>query len=195
MGDAQLIGYLLLGLLPAPAQAEAEGDDFTLPLAQLGNGGGEKLAVYIVLDGPHNGVRVSAQDVAEQQFVAVPVGVERFVQAHFAPLGRVFAEVHQDFVLYAAGRVGGQLDVLVRAVGVYRLDQADGPNGNEILYVDACVLKPAGNVDDQAEVALNEDLTGFLLPRVQAGQDFRFLLPGQRRGEGVAAADVLQLSG
>ncbi len=83
----------------------------------------------------------------------------------------------KDFVLYAAGRVGGQLDVLVRAVGVYRLDQADGPNGNEILYVDACVLKPAGNVDDQAEVALNEDLTGFLLPRVQAGQDFRFLLP------------------
>ena len=87
---------------------------------QLGDGGGKELPVYVILDGPHDGIGIGAQHVAEKELVAVPVGVEGFVQADLSPLGGVFPEIHEDLVLNAPGGVGGQLDVLVRPVGIGR---------------------------------------------------------------------------
>ncbi len=195
MRDPQPVGDLLLGLLPRAAQSEAKRDDLPLPVLQLGDGGRKELPVHVVLDGPHDGIGIGAQHVAEKELVAVPVGVEGFVQADLSPLGGVFPEIHEDLVLNAPGGVGGQLDVLVRPVGVDGLDEADGADGDQVLDVDARVLEASGDIDHQPEVPLDEDLPGVLVSGVQAGQDLGLLLPAQGRREGVAAADVLDLPG
>ena len=68
-----------------------------------------------------------------EELVAVPIGVERLVKGDLR-LGLVVApQVHEDLVFDAAGRVGGQLDLLRRVEGVDRLDQADGADGDQIF--------------------------------------------------------------
>ena len=63
---------------------------------------------------------------------------------------RGLAQIHQDLVLNAPGGVGGQLDAPGGLIGAHRLDQADGPNGDQVLNVDPRILKPPGNIDHQA---------------------------------------------
>ena len=98
--------------------------------------------------------------------------------------------MHQDFVLNAPGGVGSQLDIFGGLVGVHRFNQTNGPNGNQILNAHSGVFKPAGDVHHQTEVPFNELRLDRLIPLVQAGNELRFLVPAQGRGEGVAPADV-----
>ena len=101
------------------------------------------------------------------------------------------SDMHQDFVFNAPGSVGGQLDVLLPAVGTYRFDEANGSDGNEVLNVHPCVLKPAGDVDHQAEVALNEDALRLLFSRLHPDQVILLLCRGQRRRQHIAAPYVI----
>lgn len=63
----------------------------------------QHLAVGVVLQGADDLLPVRAEDVREQQFVAVVVRVQRLVEADFRLLRAVFAQVHEDLVLDAAG--------------------------------------------------------------------------------------------
>ena len=67
--------HLLLCQFLLPPQAEAHGDDIPLPLGQHPYGVAEQLAVCICLNGPQHHVPLRPQYVAEQQLLAVPVGV------------------------------------------------------------------------------------------------------------------------
>ena len=193
LGDAHAVGYLLLGQLLPASQAKPQGDDVLLPGRQPGYCLRQELAVHVGLDGPHDHVTVGAQHVGQQQLLAVPVGVQGLVKADLRALGGIFPQVHEDLIFDAAGGVGGQLDVLVGPKGVDGLDEADGADGDQVLDVDAGVLKPAGDVHHQPQVSLDEGLTGQQLPSLQAGDPLRLLLPGQRRRQRVAAADVHDL--
>ena len=193
LGDAHAVGYLLLGQLLPASQAKSQGDDVLLPGRQPGYCLRQELAVHVGLDGPHDHVAVGAQHVGQQQLLAVPVGVQGLVKADLRALGGIFPQVHEDLILDAAGGVGGQLDVLVGPKGVDGLDEADGADGDQVLDVDAGVLKAAGNVHHQPQIPLDEGLPHRQLASVQPGQQRRLLVPGQRRRQGVAAADIHDL--
>ena len=77
--------------------------------------------------------------------------------------------MHQDLVFDAPGGVGGQLDVLGGLIGAHRLDQADGADGDQVLDVDAGILKPPGDVHHQTQVVLDQHGPRPLVPRPQAG--------------------------
>src|SRR5690606_715113 len=112
------------------------------------HGQAQQVSVHLFLEAAVD-VALDADDVGEQQFVAVPVGVERLVKRYFRPGFRGPAQVHQDFVLDAARGVSGQLDVLGRVERVDRLDKADRADGNQVFHGDARVFKLAGDVDDE----------------------------------------------
>ena len=69
--------------------------------------------------------------------------------------------MHENFVFDAARGVGGELDVFACLKGADGLDEPDGADGNEILQIDARILKASGDVDDEAQVMLDELVAGF----------------------------------
>ena len=121
--------------------------------------------VDIVLHRAHDGIRVRAQNVREQQLVAVPIGVDRLVERDLRLLPRNLSDIHQDLVFDTARGVRRKLDVPVDAEGGYRLDKPDRPDGNEILHADSRVFKTPGQIHDQPQIALNERLFGTLASR------------------------------
>ena len=193
LGDAQPVCHLLLGQLSAAPQPKPHGDDVPFAGAQLCHRLRQHLAVCVRLDGTHDHVAVRTQHIAEQQLLAVPVGVQRLVEADLHAAAAVLPQVHEYLVFDAAGGVGGQLDILVGTKRVDGLDQPDGADGDQVLDVDAGVLKAAGNVHHQPQIPLDEGLPHRQLASVQPGQQRRLLVPGQRRRQGVAAADIHDL--
>ena len=102
--------------------------------------------------------------------------------------------MHEDLVFDAPGRIGGQLDVPVGVVGAHRLDEPDGADGDEVFDAHAGILEPAGDVHHQPEVVLDEGGTGLVAALcAKPSEKLRFLLPAERRGEGIRAADVHDL--
>ena len=146
--------------------------------------------VDVVLHGPHDDVAVGAEDVGEQQLVAVPVGVDRLVEGDLGLAARNFADVHQDLVLDAARGIGRELDVPVGAERADGLDQANRADGDEVLDVDAGVFKAPRDVDHETQIALDERLTRLFVTLGEAGDQRALLLGRQRRRENVAPADV-----
>ena len=58
------------------------------------------------------------------------------------------------------------------------LDEADGADGDEVLDVDARVLKPPGDVGHQAQIVLDEQIPGLVVPLLQAGDEGPLPPPG-----------------
>ena len=156
LADAHDIRHLLLRLFRAAAQPEAQAHDLLFPCGELGEGAGEHLPLDRLLDGAIHHVALRAEDIRKQQLVSVPVGVERLVKADLGLLRRGLAQVHEYLIFNAARGVGRELDVLVAAVGVHRLDEPDRTDGDEVFDVDAGIFKPARDVGDKPQVVLNE---------------------------------------
>ena len=100
--DAQQIRDLFLRRLARAADAKAQQDDLPVALAECLDGAQEHGALRVVLERAAHGVGVRAENVREQQLVAVPVGVERLVDAHLCFLRAALAQVHEDLVFNAA---------------------------------------------------------------------------------------------
>ena len=147
-------------------------------------------ALGVVLERAAHGVGVRAEDVREQQLVAVPVGVERLVNAHLCFLGAAFAQIHEDLVFDAARGVGRKLDVLVRLEGVDGLDEPDRADRDQVLDVDAGVFKPARDVHYQPQVVLDEQGSGVLAPGGECADGLLLGLTLERGGHGIAPTDV-----
>ena len=134
----QLVGHLPLGEGKAVAQAVPQLDHLALP---GGKGGGQKtvqllgtdFALQIVAD-----IVLRGQHIHKRQGVAVLVGFNRLVDGNVLGAFLAGAEEHQNFIFNASCRIGGKLDVLPRVVGVHRLNEADGANGDQVVLV-ACV--------------------------------------------------------
>ena len=102
LGDAQQVRDFFLRRLARAADAEAQQDDLPVALAECLDGAQEHGALRVVLERAAHGVGVRAENVREQQLVAVPVGVERLVDAHLCFLRAALAQVHEDLVFNAA---------------------------------------------------------------------------------------------
>ena len=193
LGDTEPVGHLLLRQLPAPAETEAHGDDLLFAPGELRHRVSQELAVDIRLDGAHDNVPLRPEHVAQQQLLAIPVGVERLVETDLRALGRVFTQVHEDLIFDAARGIRRELDVLVGAEGVDGLDEPDRADGDQILDVDAGVFKAARDVDDQPQVPFDERLARGGVGIGQPCDERGLLRARERLRQGVAAADVHDL--
>ena len=164
-GNAQPGRHLPLGLAAHAVQSVAAGEH--LPLA-----GGEfflqqavellhfHLAVQLVDE-----VVILAHHIHQGEGIAVLVDVDRVGDADILQGFSAAAEVHEDFILDAAGGVGGKFGALGVIKGGGCFDQAHGADGDQILLVRA-----AGSViffDDmghQAQVVLDQPVAGGLVP-------------------------------
>ena len=174
---------------------EAQAHDTPLPLRQPRKGLAQQLLLGVLLHGPHDDVAVRPEHVGQQQLVAVPVRVDRLVERDLGLLACDLADVHEDLILDAARGIGRQLDVPVRFECADGLDEADGPDGDQVLDVHAGVLEPARDVDHEPQIALDEPGPRGLVARGGLLQEGLLLLRGKRRRENVAAADVHELCG
>ena len=66
---------------------------------------------------------VAGKYIHQQKFIAVVVGVQRFVDAGILAAVGTFAQVHQNFVLDTSAGVSRQLDVFGGFKGVHSLDK------------------------------------------------------------------------
>ena len=181
-----------MGQLLSALQAIAQQHDLPLPARQLLQGLAQNAQVHIVFQRPGDLVGVGAQDVGQQQLVAVAVQIDGLIQGDFRLHAGYLADVHQDFVFDAPGGIGGQADVLIQPVGADGFDEPDGSNGNQILQAGGHVLKPPGDVDHQPQIVLHQQLPGLFIPLLQGCQGFLLLLPLQGRGQNVASSDVIE---
>ena len=136
-------------------------------------------------------VLVAAQHVREQELIAVAVRVQGLVDAGFLAAVAAFAQIHQNLVFDAAAGIGGKLDVFGGGEGVHRLDQANGADGDDILYRDAAALELAGNVDHQAQVMGDQDIAAALPALFQPLEHELFFGRGKGRGQGVGPVDII----
>ena len=178
--------------LARAADAEAQQNDLPVALAERLNGAQEHGALRVVLERAAHGVGVRAENVREQQLVAVPVSVERLIDAHLRFLRAALAQVHEDLVFDAARGVGRELDVLVRLEGMDGLDEADRADRDQVLDVNARVFKPARDVHHQPQVVLDEQGSGLLAPGGERPDGPLLCLAVEWGGHGVAPADVKQ---
>ena len=156
MGYPEGLGDLLLRVFPAAAEPEAHGHNDPFPFLKRVDGSVETAALILALKVAVDILRLAAEDIGEQQLVAVPVGVERLVKADLGLLRRSLAQMHEYLIFNAARGVGRELDVLVAAVRVHCLDEPDRTDGDEVFDVDAGIFKPARDVGDKPQVVLNE---------------------------------------
>ena len=195
MGDADGVGHLLLGVLGAAPQAKAQVHDLPLPVGEAVHRRQEQRLLGAFLDRAAGDIRLGAEDIREHELIAVPVGVQRFVDGDLSPLVLDLAEVHQDLVLDAAGGIGGQLDVFLRAEGIHRLDETDAPDGDQILQTDTGGFKLAGDVDDQPEIVLDQQAAGLRVPGGETPEHLLFGLPVKRGGQHLIPAEVVAAAG
>jgi len=92
----------------------------------------------------------------------------------------------QNFIFNAPGGVGSQLDILIRAVGTYRLDEPDGTDGDEIVLLVRLGVVFFGDVRDKAQIVLNEHVARLNVARKHALDVFLFLLCRERARERAA---------
>ena len=107
LADAKGVGGFLLGALHAVGKAEAQLHDLPLPCRKRRHGAAQHGALGVLLQLLAYGVGVAAQNIREQQLVAVAVHIQRLVDAGVLPAVGAFAQVHQDLVANAAAGVGG----------------------------------------------------------------------------------------
>ena len=190
--DVVVGGDLLLGLGQPPVQPVAAADDVRLAGGQLfRHQTAEQLAVILALQLLQHGVLL-AHHVAEVQGVALRADVQRVAEGHLSlhlPLG---AEVHEDLILNAPAGVGGELDALVRAEGVYRLDQPDGADGDEILLIGGLGVILLQNVRDKPQVVLHQQVPRLQITGGAPLQILPFLLGGQGLGKRPGGAGQTQ---
>src|SRR5699024_5141450 len=149
LADTDGVGGLFLGVLHPVHQAEAQLHDLALPGAEPLHRPAQHRPLGVLLQALAHLVLVGAQHVRKQQLVAVAVHVERLVDAGLLAAAGSLAQVHQDLVADAAAGVGGQLDVALGGEGVHRLDEADGPDGHQVLGGHPAGLVLFGQVDHQ----------------------------------------------
>src|SRR5690606_28984154 len=84
----------------------------------------------------------------------------------------------------------GQLNPFLRVKGIDRLNQADGPDGDEILNPNPGILKFPGDINHQPKVAFDQQPPDRPVTGLELFQKVIFLLERQRGWQGFAPADI-----
>ena len=102
MGYPEGIGDLLLRVFPAAAEPEAHGHNDPFPFLKRVDGSVETAALILAIKVALYILRLAAEDIGEQQLVAVPIDIQRLEIGHLS-LGWIrLTQIHEYLVLNAA---------------------------------------------------------------------------------------------
>ena len=136
-------------------------------------------------------ILLRSEDIGQEQFISIPVHIERLINRNFHARLVVSPQIHQNLVLDAPGRVRGKLDLFFRIERVNCLDEADGSNRNQILHTNSCIIKFLCNVDDETQVVFDQLAPCRLVFRIGKPRNrIGLLLSFQRRRENICAPDI-----
>ena len=136
-------------MLLVSVDTETQLHDELLTLRQPGYAFEQQVPFCLLLDVPVDQVRIAAQDIRQQEFIAVPVHVEGLIDGKLVSQLGILAQIHQNFVFDTAGGIGGELDIAAGTEGVDRLDQTDCPDGDQVLDPHPRAFEFAGDVHHQ----------------------------------------------
>jgi len=108
--------------------------------------------------------------------ISLLVGSDRLVEGNL-PCRFLFApKIHQQLIINTAGGVCGQPVSFFRIICHHRLDEADRSNGNQIVEIIGQALILFHNVRDQAQIPLDQNVSGFCIaPLIRIQTAFFFL--------------------
>ena len=136
-------------------------------------------------------ILLRSEDIGQEQFISIPVHIERLINRNFHARLVVSPQIHQNLVLDAPGRVRGELDLFLRIERVDRLDEADRPNRDQILHTDSCIVKFLCNIHDKAQIVFDQLAPCRLVFRIGKPRNrIGLLLSFQRRRENICAPDI-----
>ena len=141
----------------------------------------QQIALHLLLQPMVHGILFAAQNIGEKQFIAIPVHIQRIVDRNLIFLLGTLAQIHQNLIFNATGCIRRQLDLALRAKGIHRFDEADGPDGNQILHICRAGFELLCNIYHQAQVVGNQRFTGIFLPCKDVFHHDRFLLRREGR--------------
>ena len=98
--------------------------------------------------------------------------------------------MHQDFIVDAAGSIGGEFRPLLVIKGGNRLDKPDGTDGNQILRVVGGGVVFLYDMGHQPQVALDKLRPGGGVSRFHPLETLLFLLLGERFWKAAAGRNV-----
>ena len=182
-----MLSHLPLGQGLFPVQAVAQGQYLLLPVVQdLPHVLPEQSHVLPAAD-PVEHVVILTDHIHEGQSGAVLAGFDVVGQGDVRSAFPLASEVHEDFVLHAPGRIGGQPDAFARIKGGHGLNEPDGADGYEVLLVRGLGVVFFHNMGHQTQVAFNEDIARLQIPSCSLFQVFLLLFCGQGLGKAAGA--------
>ena len=85
-------------------------------------------------------------------------------------------KIHQQLIIQYSGRRMRPAGFLFRIICHHRLDEADRSNGNQIVEIIGQALILFHNVRDQAQIPLDQNVSGFCIaPLIRIQTAFFFL--------------------
>ena len=105
---------------------------------------------------PVDHIFLRSQDIGKQQFIAIPVHIQRFVDRYFHAGPAVSPQIHQNFVFDTAGCIRRKFNLLFRIEGIDCLDQSDGSDRDQIFHSHTGVIKLLCDIDDKAQIVFNQ---------------------------------------
>lgn len=163
--DPQLPGDLVLGVLRAVEQAVAQLQHHALPGGQAAEYGLHLFQRHLADDFVLQVIRRRAEDVHVGDVIPLAVGAHGILQRHVPLPLPAGTQGHEDLIFNAPCGIGAQRGGLsgggdgVGLEAVHCFDQADHPDGDQIVRAAAGHLVLAGDVADQAQVMRDERLT------------------------------------
>lgn len=144
-------------------EAEAHFNDVALSFSQKIERLIQQFLVDRILKIATDDIGISPKDIGEQQFVSVPVHIQRLIEADLELQSSGFAKMHQYLIFDAAGRVCGKLDLFI---GIERFDgfhESDRPNADQVLGCNAGIVELSRQIDDEAQIMYDQPVLCPLL--------------------------------
>ena len=170
-----MIRDFLLGFFLPVLESKTQLHNLAFPQGQLLHCPGQECPIHLLLK-VFDHVTLCPQNINPANFVTFKISVQGLLQGDLCFGFIVSPQEHADLIIDALGGIGRQFYIAVGVKGVYRLDQANGADGHQVLNMDAGVVKFAGNVHHQPQIVLNEGAANTDFPLFESVQQGDFTL-------------------
>ena len=126
---------------------------------------------------------VGAQNIREHLLIAVLIGADHFAQGNLSPRFFLRTNGHENFILNTARGVGAQRPVLAAVKRLYRFDEPNGSDGDQILHISAVNRILFTDVRNQAQIVLNQRVARVRIPCLHARDHSLFFFRAQLLGK------------
>ena len=103
----------------------------------------------------------------------------------------IFAQIHQYLILDTTRCIRCQLYFFEWIERIDRLDKPDRSDAHQVFDADTRVLEFARNIDDEPQIALDEDTPHTVIARLHPKQKFILLFTFERRRQYLCTADII----